>query len=422
MQQASEKTPETGDALKAIQRVLLVDDSRLQRRILSASLKRDGYEVLEAGSGQEALDICRKYAPDLVLSDWMMPGMDGLEFCRAFRALSGERYGYFILLTSKSEKAEVVKGLESGADDFLSKPVNVHELRARINAGDRILKMQRELTQNNLVVTDTLEELRRVYTSLDNDLIEAKKLQQSLVRERFKDFGTGVASLMLHSSGHVGGDLVGHYRISDNRIGFYAIDVSGHGVSSALVTARLAGYLSSSSPEQNIALKALPEGGHTYHAPSDVISQLNRIVFAEMETEHYFTMLLAVVDLQSGVVEIAQAGHPHPLVLRASGTIEEIGAGGLPVGLIEDAKFDDFETTLSAGERLLILSDGVIECPIEDGQLLGEEGLEVLLADLSDQPTDKLLEALHWRLDGMSTSGLPDDVSGILFEYRGQWL
>ncbi len=74
-----------------------------------------------------------------------------------------------------------------------------------------------------------------------------------------------------------------------------------------------------------------------------------------METEHYFTMLLAVVDLQSGVVEIAQAGHPHPLVLRASGTIEEIGAGGLPVGLIEDAKFDDFETTLSAGERLLIL-------------------------------------------------------------------
>ncbi len=70
----------------------------------------------------------------------------------------------------------------------------------------------------------------------------------------------------------------------------------------------------------------------------------------------------------------------------------------------------------------LFFSDGVIECPIEDGQLLGEEGLEVLLADLSDQPTDKLLEALHWRLDGMSTSGLPDDVSGILFEYRGQWL
>lgn len=423
MQQASENISETEGLAKAIHRVLLVDDSRLQRRILSASLQRDGYEVIEADSGEEALEICRNNPPDLILSDWVMPGMDGLEFCQAFRALPGDQYGYFILLTSKSEKAEVVKGLESGADDFVSKPVNAHELRARISAGDRILKMQRELTRKNDVITDTLEELRRLYDSLDNDLIEAKKLQESLVREKFKDFGTGAASLMLHASGHVGGDLVGHYRISDNKTGLYAIDVSGHGVSSALVIARLAGYLSSSSPEQNIALKALPDGGHTYLAPSEVIAQLNRIIFSEMETEHYFTMLLAIIDLQTGQVEIAQAGHPHPIVLRHGGKIEEIGSGGLPVGLIEDAEFEDFETKLDIGERLLILSDGVIECPDEEGNLLGEEGLEELLINLYALPTDRFLETLHWRLDALSGGGgLPDDVSGILFEYRGPWL
>jgi sigma-B regulation protein RsbU (phosphoserine phosphatase) len=423
VEQVSEEPPQAQVVSKAIHKVLLVDDSRLQRRILSASLKRDGYDVIEADSGEEALELCRHARPDLVLSDWVMPGMDGLEFCRRFRMLSGEHYGYFILLTSKSEKAEVVKGLESGADDFLSKPVNAHELRARINAGDRILKMQRELTHKNHVITDTLEELRRLYNSLDNDLIEAKKLQQSLVRERYRDFGTGAASLMLHSSGHVGGDLVGHYRISDHKIGLFAIDVSGHGVSSALVTARLAGYLSSSSPEQNIALKALPDGGHTYLSPAEVVAQLNKIVFSEMETEHYFTMLLAVIDLQTGVVQLAQAGHPHPILLRHGEKIEKIGSGGLPVGLIEGAMFEGFETNLNIGERLLILSDGVIECPDQNGELLGDEGLERLLTDLHDQPTETLLETLHCRLDAMTAgAGLPDDVSGILFEYRGPWL
>ena len=419
MQPALETLVENDNLVKAINRVLLVDDSRLQRRILSASLQRDGYEVVEASSGEEAIEVCRINPPDLVLSDWVMPGMDGLEFCRAFRQLPGDQYGYFILLTSKSEKAEVVKGLESGADDFLSKPVNAHELRARIKAGDRILKMQRELTRKNCVITETLDELRRLYDSVDSDLIEAKKLQQSLVKERFKDFGTGAASLMLHSSGHVGGDLVGHYRISDDMVGLYAIDVSGHGVSSSLVTARLAGYLSSPSPEQNIALVALPGGGQTYLPPSQVIAQLNQIILSEMETEHYFTMLLAVVDLQTGSIEIAQAGHPHPVVLRRGGNVEEVGSGGLPVGLFEEAEFEDFTVKLCEGERLLILSDGVIECPDDSGTLLGEEGLELLLKDIEAQPVETFLETLHWRLDAMSGGGLPDDVSGILFEYRG---
>lgn len=107
----------------AVHRVLIVDDSRLQRKILCSSVKRWGFDVFEAGSGEEALEVARDIAPDIVLSDWMMPGMNGLEFCDAFRELSGDRYGYFILLTSKSEKNEVAMGLEAGADDFLTKPV-----------------------------------------------------------------------------------------------------------------------------------------------------------------------------------------------------------------------------------------------------------------------------------------------------------
>lgn len=119
--------------------VLVVDDSRMQRRILSAQLSRSGYQVSEAESAEEAIAICAQCEPDIVISDWMMSGMSGPEFCRIFRDLPRRSYGYFILLTTKAEKTDVTRGLESGADDFLSKPVNGEELRARLSAGTRIL-------------------------------------------------------------------------------------------------------------------------------------------------------------------------------------------------------------------------------------------------------------------------------------------
>ena len=148
----------------------------------------------------------------------------------------------------------MARGLDIGADDFLTKPVNGDELRARIAAGERILRMQRELTEKNRLLSVTLDELQGVYDSVNRDLLEARKLQQSLVRERHRNFGNAEVSLLLRPSGHVGGDLVGFFPINSRRVGFFSIDVSGHGITSALMTARLAGYLSGNSPDQNIAL------------------------------------------------------------------------------------------------------------------------------------------------------------------------
>ncbi len=121
-------------------RALVVEDSTLQRRVLSASLRKWGFEVHEADSGRAALEICQNFPPDVVVSDWMMPEMNGLDFCREFRAMPRYSYGYFILLTSKSDKGEVALalGLDCGADDFVTKPVNQSELRARISACARI--------------------------------------------------------------------------------------------------------------------------------------------------------------------------------------------------------------------------------------------------------------------------------------------
>ncbi|MRU15567.1 fused response regulator/phosphatase [Roseovarius sp. A21] len=402
-----------------MRRVLVVDDSRAQRRILSASLQRWGFSVREAASGLEALTICRDDPPDLVMSDWMMPGMDGLEFCREFRAMRRDSYGYFILLTSKSGKEEIAHGLDAGADDFLTKPVNASELRARIAAGDRILRMERELTEKNRLVKSTLDELQSLYDALDNDLIEAKKLQQSLVSDRHRDFGPAEVSLMLRSSGHVGGDLVGFFPVTSTRIGLYGIDVSGHGISSALMTARLAGYLSAVSPDQNVALRRMPDGSYALKPPGETIAALNQMVLNEMETEHYFTLLLADVNLSTGKVTMAQAGHPYPALQRANGRVEMIGTGGLPVGLIDGAEYEDFEVTMAPGDRLMIHSDGVVECADPAGALLDDPGLAQILAELRQTRGMACLESLVWKLvDFAHTDDLTDDVSAILLEFK----
>ena len=91
-----------------------MDDSRVQRRIVSTCLRQWGFAVAEAPSGEAALAHCRETPPDIVLSDWMMPGMSGVDFCRAFRAMERANYGYFILLTTKSDKEEVALGLDAG--------------------------------------------------------------------------------------------------------------------------------------------------------------------------------------------------------------------------------------------------------------------------------------------------------------------
>ncbi|WP_296765963.1 SpoIIE family protein phosphatase [Sediminimonas sp.] len=411
--------PSTGRIeVEHVRNVLVVDDSKLQRRILSASLARWGFAVREAASGTEALAQCRETPPDIVLSDWMMPGMDGLEFCRAFRDIPRDQYGYFILLTSKAEKEAVARGLDCGADDFLNKPVNSAELRARINAGARLLRAQRDLKEKNRLLSDTLDQLQTLYDALDRDLIEARKLQQSLLRDRQRVFGPARVSLVLQSSGHVGGDLVGLYPINEAHFGVFAIDVSGHGISSALMTARLAGYLSSAAPEHNIALRKTADGHYAPRAPAQAVGILNRMILDEMATEHYFTLLLADVDIRDGTVRFAQAGHPHPLVQRRDGRIEAIGTGGLPVGLIPGATFEQSQTTLRPGDRLLIQSDGITECAAPDGSLLNDEGLMDMLAGMQDLTGSDLLTGVLARLnDYAGHTDLADDISAVLLEF-----
>lgn len=403
--------------VRTVRNILVVDDSRAQRLLLASGLKRLGYRVLQAESGVDALKVVETNEIDLILSDWMMPGMTGVEFCRALRARELDRYVYFILLTSKAEKSAVTEGLDVGADDFLIKPVDSGELHARIRAGERLLAMERALRTQNTLTQHTLAQLQALYDTLDNDLLQARKLQLSLLRETQRHLPGGVCSMYLRPSGHVGGDLVGCFDMDPTNLAIFSLDVSGHGVSSALLTARLAAVLSGSEPDRCVAFGR--RGSQIVpRSPDEIACDLNRQMLREIDTDHYFTLGFAQIDQSSGQVRMVQAGHPHPLVQHLDGSVSVIGAGGLPVGLFNEARWETLEAKLHPGERLIWVSDGMTECPDPIGTELGTEGLCDLITRHRGLRGHALIEALIWELTRWAgTEDLPDDVSCVIFEF-----
>jgi PleD family two-component response regulator len=129
-------------------RVLAAEDNPVFQSMLRTMLTRWGYEAVMARDGNEAWNILQGAdAPRLAVLDWMMPGMDGVEICRRIRSAGREPYIYILLLTARNESQDLIEGMDAGADDYLTKPFNAHELRVRIRAGRRILDLQEELLQ-----------------------------------------------------------------------------------------------------------------------------------------------------------------------------------------------------------------------------------------------------------------------------------
>jgi CheY-like chemotaxis protein len=143
-------------------RILIAEDDMVSRRMLEATLSRWGYEVVVTSDGEAAWQILReKDAPRIAILDWMMPGLDGIEVCRHVRALASPDTPYLILLTAKGSKTDIVSGLQAGADDYIVKPFDREELRARVQAGARILTLQASLASR---VRELEEALARVKT------------------------------------------------------------------------------------------------------------------------------------------------------------------------------------------------------------------------------------------------------------------
>jgi two-component system cell cycle response regulator len=195
-------------------KILIADDSIVSRHLLEATLRKWGYEVVVACDGLEALDaLDRKDAPEVAILDWMMPGLTGPEVCRRIRQRAREPYTYTLLLTSKSQKEDLIEGMEAGADDYITKPFDQHELQVRLRAGTRLVDLQAEL----LATREALREqaTRDFLTHLWNRSSILEILGRELARSSRERRPVGVVIVDLDhfksvndNHGHEAGDAV----------------------------------------------------------------------------------------------------------------------------------------------------------------------------------------------------------------------
>jgi sigma-B regulation protein RsbU (phosphoserine phosphatase) len=394
---------------------LVVDDSPAVQLYLKTMLEKWGFETGTANDGAEAWLYMQKNSVQLLITDWMMPNMCGEELCRKIRAATLSNYIYIVLVTSRDNSNDLLRGMQAGADDFVTKPVNVAELCVRVDSAKRILALQGELEKRN-------RDLQQAYLAISQDLEAAALMQRSLLPEATRVNRLELQS-MFQPATVVAGDIFGHFCLDHNRLAFYHIDVSGHGIASAMLSFTLSKIMTAAVGEGS-PLRYLDAGipaRERFRSPSDVVSELNRRFQVEHETTLYFTMVFGIVDTVSGHVELCQAGHPSPVCIGRDATVQAIGTGGFPVGLLPQAEFTNTDVQLLPGDRLFIYSDGVSDCSNSGQSAFGTARLSEHLGACRSESLPGSLKSLGDRLQQWrGTSLFEDDLSVLAMEFCPQ--
>ncbi len=391
-------------------RIFIVDDNDDIRLLLKRILPVSRFDIDEARNGEEALDRIDGFKPDLVLLDIVMPGIDGLEVLRRLR--DGSSDVPVIFLSGKSESEDKVRGLESGGNDYITKPFNKAEVLARIDNQLKIRRLTCELKQANEILTQKQR-------TLDDDLEAAAGIQKSLLPQNMPDINNLVFDWRFMPSYMIGGDIFNIVRLDENHIGLYMIDVSGHGVPAALVTVSLSQILR-------------PEGGgltkeRIYESPGYRITS-PRAVMESLDREYpierfgrYFTIVYMIIDTSTGNVTYSNAAHPAPVILRKSGELEILHKGGTIIGLGGIVPFEEGSASLHRGDRVMLFTDGILECRNDKNELYGSERFYSAVRSAKHKQLDEFLDHIILSITIFS-SGQPfeDDISIVVMEYGNE--
>ena len=344
-------------------RILIAEDDLVSRRMLKVTLEKFGHEVIAASDGTEAWDLLMQPdAPQLVILDWMMPGKDGPEIVAGLRASEIEQYHYVILLTSKSEKEDITHGWESGADDFITKPFDREELALRLHAGERMIALENNLAAKNSELGVANEQISAANARMKDELQAAAKTQAALLPTKQPENDRVKFSWQYVPCEELAGDILNFFKLDNDNIGMYVLDVSGHGVASALLSVTVNRFLTPQQRQSTMLCDYDPETGtYKIHSPSKVLQALNHHFPMDIQTGQYFTIVYGVLNTVTMDFSFSSAGHPPLIIARNGDGAEAVQCAGLPVGFDEHAEYSDVALKLQPGNRLYFYSDGMNE-------------------------------------------------------------
>ncbi|CAL1239916.1 PP2C family protein-serine/threonine phosphatase [Candidatus Methylocalor cossyra] len=396
-------------------KILIAEDEAVSRHLLQRYLERLGFQVVAAADGAEAW---RRFEADdfaIVISDWLMPEMDGLDLIRRIRAHPSRGYVYTILVTVKFEKRDLVAAMEAGADDFITKPFDPEELRVRVRAGQRVVELESALFRS-------LEELKQAHL---REMETGARIQKALLQGYPPHIPPGlrVAACTLPSE-HIDGDFydfyLHHHRCLDILVG----DVMGKGVPAALLGAGIKYSFARALGRLMVSLERdrLPE-------PEEIVS----LVHAEMtpqfiRLESFATLCYARFDLDRHFVTFVDCGHPKTLHFRAqTRVVETLQGENLPLGFTEQEIYRQVARPFDLGDVFVFYSDGLTEAQNHAGDFFEAGRLAELVARHGELDPADLIERIRDEVAAFSdATTFTDDLTCVVVKIepwpsRSRW-
>ena len=326
--ESSAEVEETGSAAPLI---LIVDDLGLSRDLVGRILTGEGFRTMSAGSGEEALQLLRSSAVDLILLDVILPGRDGFELCSALKSDRALSNIPVIFLSALDDPDSRLRGLQSGGVDYIAKPFHAREVLARVRVHLRLRESMLLLARQQDARLAELQEAQRSILVAPEDLPEAS------------------FSVCYRPLGAVGGDIYDVVRLGDRLFAYFVADISGHGVGASFLTAAVKTSLRQFS-------------GPLYSA-GETMRGVNSAMRSTVRDGQYLTACYVRYYQQRKLLSIVSAGHPPPIHVSADGQARTFYAESDPLGVFPSVILDEREIGMEPGDRLYLYTDGLIEDP-----------------------------------------------------------
>jgi sigma-B regulation protein RsbU (phosphoserine phosphatase) len=370
-------------------RVLVVDDVKANVDVLVQALRLD-HKLSVALDGESALRIIEKNPPDLVLLDIVMPGIDGYEVCRRLRAAPATQDIPVMFLSSLEEVKNKTLGFEVGGNDYLTKPFEVLEVKARVRS---LLKAK--------AYSDAVKE------KMAAELAIAREIQLGIlpsnVAAAVADTGLDLCAI-LEPAREVGGDLYEVLRLDDGRLLIAVGDVSGKGIPAALFMA--------------VTTTLLRTMARQYRKPEEILLQVNDALAVQNPRNMFVTLLCMIIEPATGMVTGANAGHPPPVLVRAGAVPRLVlESTGMVSGIMAGTPVGSATMELEPGDTLVLYTDGVTEAFDAERNMFEEGRLLECLGGSAGQPADQtasaVLDAVRRHAAGCPQS---DDITVVAIQ------
>lgn len=395
--------------------ILIADNDPSHSVKLETFLSNWGYIVTFALSDAMALEILEKQKFTVILLGSSMNNGNSLDLYKQIRNLPNGDSAYIIFLGHRVQMDEILNGLSIGINDYLLKPVEAIDLKARVSVGKRIAKLEAELSEK-------VSQLESFNNRMKGDLEEAEKIQRSLLPRETSDVPHIDFSWHFSPCDEIGGDMLNIFRLDGGHLGLYVLDVCGHGIPAAMLSMSVTNDLLPRAGRGGVLKQYLPGiGGHKIISPSEAARALNMEYQIHDTTSQYFTILFGIIEVNDLVFRYVRAGHPPPIVVSKGGKPKMFDKDdAMPMGLFPDSKYSEQQIQLKPKDRLYILSDGVNEAVNKDNEQYGlERVMEKLSQAYKDATLEESINALtddiqQWQLEQS------DDISIIGIEITGK--